>query len=170
MTLIVNLFGGPGVGKSTTAAKVFGVLKDREVKVEYVPEWVKGWAWQEREIKPYDNFYIAAKQFKSISDLVGKVDVIITDSPMYLGGYYGGIDLSNTISYFRRMLNANELNINLQRVKPYHKHGRYQTEAEAKQIDEELLKYMRNIVGLSEMPQCSSVEEILVLLDKALES
>ena len=42
MTLVVNLFGGPGVGKSTLRAGVFHKLKLKLLNVEEVIEFVKG--------------------------------------------------------------------------------------------------------------------------------
>ena len=44
-TLIVNLYGGPGCGKSTGAAYLFSKLKMAGVDAEYVPEFAKDKVW-----------------------------------------------------------------------------------------------------------------------------
>jgi hypothetical protein len=41
MTVVVNLFGGPGTGKSTTASGVFYHLKRDNRNVELVQEYAK---------------------------------------------------------------------------------------------------------------------------------
>lgn len=44
-TLIVNLFGAPGTGKSTGAAYIFSKLKMAGVDAEYVTEFAKDKVW-----------------------------------------------------------------------------------------------------------------------------
>jgi len=44
MSLRINFFGGPGVGKSTLAAQLFGWLKAENFDAELVQEFVKTWA------------------------------------------------------------------------------------------------------------------------------
>ena len=38
---VINLWGGPGCGKSTTAAGLFSIMKMRGHKVELVTEYAK---------------------------------------------------------------------------------------------------------------------------------
>ena len=47
-TLVVNLFGGPGAGKSTLMAYLFYKLKILGVEVEMSPEFAKDLVWEER--------------------------------------------------------------------------------------------------------------------------
>ena len=56
-TTIINLYGGPGAGKSTSASDLFVILKERGVNAELAREYVKRWAWERRGISPYDQFY-----------------------------------------------------------------------------------------------------------------
>ena len=44
-TLFVNLFGAPGVGKSTGAAYLFSKLKMLGVDCEYIGEFAKDKCW-----------------------------------------------------------------------------------------------------------------------------
>ena len=41
-TLVINLFGGPGVGKSTLCASVFAKLKIMGIDCEMATEYAKG--------------------------------------------------------------------------------------------------------------------------------
>jgi len=60
-TLIVNLWAGPGTGKSTTASVVFHMLKVAGIKCEYVTEFAKELAYAANDaearawwVKQYD--------------------------------------------------------------------------------------------------------------------
>jgi adenylate kinase family enzyme len=88
MTTIINLFAGPGAGKSTAAANLFSHLKQKHYSVELVQEYVKNWAYQGKPIGVYDQLYVQAKQMHRESQLLNKVDFIITDSPVWLCAYY----------------------------------------------------------------------------------
>ena len=88
MTVVVNLFGAPGSGKSTTAAGIFYNLKLKHTHCEMVREYVKSWSWEGRKPGDYDQMYILGKQIKYESLLYGKVDVLVTDSPIILSGFY----------------------------------------------------------------------------------
>ena len=150
MTLVINLLGSPSCGKSTTAAGLFYKMKLAKKNVELVNEWVKKWAWEGKKINEYDQVYISAKQIKSESLLYGKVDYIISDSPIILGAiyedYYTGLsNINNWIQY--HLLTASNNNIvhkyyYLNRTKEYNPNGRWQTEEEANKIDLAIKKYL----------------------------
>lgn len=150
MTLVVNLFGGPGVGKSTTAAWLFSKLKEEKINCELVREYVKDWAWEERRICPLKQLHILGEQTYRESILYGNVDIIITDSPVMMSSFYQqhytnqDYLLNATLSF---MGHANDthgvryLNLLLKRDKPYFSKGRYETEQQAKDIDQEIAKW-----------------------------
>lgn len=45
-TKVINLYGGPGTGKSTTAGALFAEMKFRGINCEYVQEYAKDKAWE----------------------------------------------------------------------------------------------------------------------------
>ena len=91
-TLIVNAFGGPGVGKTTFAWEIASLLKKLDLLVEYVPEYAKELVYEER-FDILDNTMVHQKmimdeQKKRIDRLMGKVRIIVTDSPILLSATY----------------------------------------------------------------------------------
>jgi hypothetical protein len=135
-TKVINLFAGPGAGKSTTAAAVFAELKRRGYNAELVTEFAKDLVWEERDATFRNQIYIFAKQWHRIHRLLGKVDVIVTDSPILLSIYY---DQKRTPyldmlveSQFRQL---DSLNFFIERTKQYNQSGRFQDESGAKLAD-----------------------------------
>jgi tRNA uridine 5-carbamoylmethylation protein Kti12 len=148
-TKVICLYGGPGSGKSTTAADLFAIMKKNGLNVELVREYVKDWAWENKKINQYDQLYITAKQAKAEYTKYGKVDFIVTDSPVYLGsfysGIYGGVKVDEAVSDL--MVKAQKDGIQFHhfwiiRNKPYNPEGRYQTESEAIELDKKMKDFL----------------------------
>ena len=143
-TLVVNLFGGPGTGKTTGMAYIFAKLKMAGVDAEMVTEFAKELTWEKRQITLSDQLYILGKQQKKHNVLSGQVQVVITDSPILLSLYYGK-DLTN--SFKDVVIETHEkfwnYNVFLKRIKPYNTNGRSQTEDQAKQIDVDLKEILK---------------------------
>lgn len=149
MTLIVNLFGAPGVGKSTTATGVFSKLKLAGVNAEYVPEVAKDFTWEERQRSLTFQPYVHAKQLRNTERLISKVDVIVTDSPPLLSSFYAWYyDLPYPESFHTWVADCHSkhlqpaVNYYLRRVKPYNPAGRNQSEDEAKKVAEAMEKFL----------------------------
>lgn len=150
MTLVVNLFGGPGTGKSTNATYIFSELKRKGVVCEYVSEYAKDVTWEETQVLLNNQIHVFSEQFRRQWRLLGKVDVIVTDSPLFLGLVYfnhynresGVFSPQFTLAIQDMILYGftefNNINYFLQRTKPYVRVGRNQTEEEARRIDEEV--------------------------------
>ena len=134
-TLVVNLMGGPGVGKSTYAALLFSKLKEMKIDCELSSEFAKELVWEQRNETFKDELYIFAKQAHRTFRLNGKVDVIITDRPLILTCHYAKDDKALCNLCVDRFNQYNNLNYVLERVKDYNPNGRNQSEAEARKID-----------------------------------
>ncbi len=133
-TLIVNLYGGPGTGKSSMAAAIFSKLKFKDVNCELVPEFAKEMVWEGRFDTLDNQLYITAKQYHRIHRVLGKVKVVITDSPILLGAVYSGdYCLGELIKSMHSKLDTYDIFLN--RKKKYNPKGRYQSEGEAEALD-----------------------------------
>lgn len=172
-TLVVNVFGGPGCGKSTMMASIFAELKWRGVDCEMATEYAKDKVWEGSHSVLNDQFYVSGKQFHKLFRLQGNVDVVITDSPILLGLYYG----KNEPDEFRDIIiskhkSFNNFNVLLERKKEYNPNGRMQTEEQAKEIDlfiEDKLNSMNeNFLKIASLRQ--SVGPIADLIEQKLNS
>lgn len=85
---VINFFGGPGSGKSTTAAGVFHEMKMQGYSVELVTEYAKDVTWDKRFDLLEDQTYVFAKQNRRLARLQGQVEWAITDSPLPLAMLY----------------------------------------------------------------------------------
>ncbi len=139
MTLVVNLYGSPGTGKSTTCAGVFYHLKRAGVNCEMAREFAKDKVWEESYKVLSDQIYVFGKQNHKLHRLNGKVDVIITDSPLPNSIFY---DSSRSECFKDLVLETHfkydNMNIFLSRVKEYNPAGRLQTEEEANEMTKDM--------------------------------
>lgn len=146
-TTIINVYGGPGAGKSTSAAYLYYLLKVAGENVELVREYVKGWAWEGRSFGAYDEIYFLGKQVRHESMLFGKVDYIVTDAPVYMTAYYASIYCSPILAngvmaeakaFYQQVVEDGHqhLHIMLNRIRPYDPVGRYQNESQAHSVDD----------------------------------
>ena len=150
-TLFVNLYGAPGSGKSTGASYIFSNMKMSGVDCEYVQEFAKDMVWEENKFMfqdPDHQLIIFANQFHRMSRLNGKVDLVVTDSPLPLSVIYSKNALYLGEDFRTMVLRLNEkfrsLNFLLERTKPYNPNGRNQTEKESDEIQKELEKNLED--------------------------
>ncbi len=172
MTTVINLFGGPGIGKSSVAAILYGELKTRGFSTELCREYAKYWAYRKSDIGEYDQLYMLGKQSHYESFLYGNVDYIVTDSPVLLAGFYATWnwgEATNYIDYAAKSFvnhstsnGVTHWNFLLSREVPYDPKGRYETEEEAEAIDVGLGEYLGYIdPNYYEVPINSAVNKIL---------
>lgn len=145
-----NFLGGPGVGKSTVAAEVFSLMKRKLYSVEHVGEYVKSWAYAERDVAPLDQFYLQAKQMHyEYRFLKAGVKNIVTDSPVILGSIYATQELKPTLRLISDVYDTYYPSINIFLVrgdKPYITAGRYQDKERAMEIDDKIQDEVPNLV------------------------
>lgn len=143
---VVNLFAGPGTGKSTTAAGVFNELKNRGVNAEYIPEFAKDGAWEHRGAKFWKaQQYIYGEQSWRFHRCKDDVDIMVTDCPLILGNVYMPGDFK--MPSLRQTMDEDfaqydNLNIFLIRSKAFNPKGRNQNLEEARQLDIEIKKML----------------------------
>jgi hypothetical protein len=145
MTLIINLFGGPGAGKSTTRAGVFHTLKLVGLNVEEVTEFAKDLTWEKRHVSLGCQAYVFGKQYRNIFRLLGQVDAIITDSPILLSCIYAPASYPKSFRKFvyDMFTQLDSMNYYVRRVKPYNPRGRNQTLSEAMGIDDKVFAFLK---------------------------
>lgn len=143
LTKIINLFGGPGVGKSTQAALLFGEMKKLGLECELVTEYAKDVVWWEVEAKFKNQLYIFAKQHSRVHRLLGKVDYIITDSPLALSLIYGENESRQFKDLVSHEIASHEnVDVELMRCNTYMANGRIHTEEESILIDRQINGYL----------------------------
>jgi len=84
----ISLFGGPGTGKSTTAAGLFYNMKTNDYKVEYIQEYAKELTFGKDYTKLSDQLLILGEQHHRMFRLKDQVDYLIHDSPFVMGLVY----------------------------------------------------------------------------------
>jgi nicotinamide riboside kinase len=144
--IVINLFAGPGAGKSTLAAGIFYELKMKGVNCELVREYAKDKVWEESTAILDDQVYVFGKQFHRMNIVANKVDVVVTDSPLLLSMYYAKQSITPEFHalILREFRDFNNVNFFINRKKPYDERGRLQNESEARAIDGELHRLLCN--------------------------
>ena len=145
--IVVNLFGVPGAGKSTGAAYVFSKLKMQGVNAELVTEFAKDMVWEKNNKVLMNQEYIFGSQSYRLSRCKDKVDVIVTDCPLFLTAFYNKSSvLSNAfnqvvLSVFNTYNNVNYL---IDKIQDFNPIGRVHTEQEARNMREPLIQMLRD--------------------------
>lgn len=156
-TIVVNLLGGPGVGKSIYCAKIFTYLKLQGVNCEMTREYAKELVWEGDLEKLKDQESIYKEQKRRLLILDNKVDVVVTDAPLISSLFYiqeEDKDLkAEIVNDFKDFNNLNFF-LNRNENAKFQQEGRYQTELEAKNLDNKFKKilcdnniFFANIIG-----------------------
>ena len=159
MSKLINLFGGPGIGKSSIAAGLTYKLKRKHISCNNPYEFPKKLAWDHNIPAIKDQLYVFANQHRGIAECYGKVDYIIIDSPVlfstiyhtyYTKGYpaefYGQPFHDLVVDLHKKYDN---LNILLERADGVHNDGeRFQDKEESIAID----KLCKEILDKHDIP------------------
>jgi hypothetical protein len=141
---VVNLFAGPGVGKSTNGAVLYGLLSMAGFRAEYVPEFAKFLTWQKHEAALRDQLYLFAKQDHRLEVLRNApLDFVIMDGPLPNAVLYLKADYFPSFEPLVMEVFASYQNVNffLDRNPDfiYQPIGRNQTEQEAQLLSTQTL-------------------------------
>ena len=161
MTRVLNLYGGPGSGKSTLAAYLFSRLKMDEYSVELVSEAAKDQVWEDNKLRLASQEYIFGVQSLRQRRLKGKVDLIITDSPLPLSIYYNRLlpqqEFKNLVmSVYSTYTN---LNIWVERGCSYQECGRVETEEQAKKNSLNIQNMLSELGISCSLDYCSGITD-----------
>lgn len=147
--ITINLWGGPGCGKSTTASGLFSLMKMRGHKVELVTEYAKELTYDSNWDMLTKQEFIFLEQYRRQKRLVNHVDYVITDSPLPLNIIYAREQLCKDDQFKTGVINGfnefNNFNIMLQRCKPYSHYGRKESSDQALNIDNDCVRLLNNM-------------------------
>lgn len=154
-TIVINAFAGPGAGKTTSCLEVAEKLKKQGFVTEYVQEYAKELVYDNNLIMldgQYEHqFAILNEQMKRINRLYGKVDFIVTDSPILLNNTYLNEDKNTEVySAYSDSVNKlyglyNNFNYFVERdTSVFEKEGRIHNLEQSIAIDNELKNMLHN--------------------------
>lgn len=169
-TLVINLIGGPGSGKSTCASGIFYQLKKLGINCELALEFAKDKVWEESIKILDDQLYVFGKQYHKLFRLNGKVDVIITDSPLLISILYN----KTPSEYFDKLVveqyhTFNNVLFFINRAENYQTEGRLQTKEESEGLDNIIKEILQdNNIPYDEIACENAVEHIVNVVKNKL--
>lgn len=89
--LVINLWGGPGAGKTTTASGLFSILRHKwSANLELITEFATDLCFEQARENLKDQVYLLGNQYHRLwrAEQVG-VECVITDAPIGLNKIYG---------------------------------------------------------------------------------
>ena len=146
-TVVINLFGGPGAGKSTCAMEICSELKKHGLSAEYVQEYAKELVYENRmdllDGSREHQQLLFEEQKRRMNILLGKVDFIVTDSPVILSAIYNKDLTPDFEQQVLKEFNKNRnFNIFINRGKTFESNGRIHNLDESIEIDNQLKEYL----------------------------
>lgn len=146
----MNLYAGPGAGKTTSAWEIAARLKKEKINTEYCCEYAKEIVWEDKNSKLLDGSaasqtILFEEQNKRIARLQGKVSVVVTDSPLLLNLMYvsePAPELEKKV--FEAYGQYNNFNMFIKRGDDYEQAGRLQTLDESKEIDDRIKELLKS--------------------------
>jgi len=157
---VINLFGGPGSGKSTIAAGIFYNLKRMNHHAELVTEYAKDLVYDNNleNMMEYQEV-IFAEQNKRLQRLEQHdIDWVVTDSPICLSDVYAVLNAESNVAkmwqardIFIQLVHEqfryyDNINVFLDRPNMYQEYGRNHNLDQAVDIDNRIL-YMLDTYG-----------------------
>ncbi len=147
-TVVVNLFAGPGAGKTTCAWAIASELKKRNIEAEYVSEYAKELVWDNKAYmldgSPENQKQVYEEQDRRVQRLLGKVSIVVTDSPAILSLIYAKDPSTafhnEALDRFNRQQN---FNLFINRGKVFQQAGRLHNLEESIKIDDNIKGFLR---------------------------
>ena len=172
----INIWGGPGAGKSTLAAYVFSILKQEGYSVEHITEFIKQWTYIPITPKSYDSVFCFINQIHN-EDIVlrGETKMIVSDSPIILQYFYNNyhncpgqegvlkiaLEYEKIYPSLNIFLNRNDIH--------YNELGRYEKLEEAKKIDLKIENMLLDLNIPFKKFSCEEIDNIVKYIKENIE-
>lgn len=145
--LIINLYGGPGVGKSTVASGLKYYLTLLGLVVEAPEEIAKNIVWRGNIYLLKEQKLLLEKMKKKFEGIINgnHADIIISDSPFLLHNIYNSytdkekIDFERDVKEYNEKLKEHSLNFFLNPTfNNYKEEGRVETKSESEKVHKKI--------------------------------
>lgn len=150
-TQVINIIGGPGCDKSLFTSAIILYLSLHQKTVEQIPDFAKSLVWQKDYEALKNQYHIAQQQFRMIELLDGQVQYLVTECSLPQVLYYNEhypdniCDRAKTRSQILDWTKQhNNVNVLVERSDRKYIHtGRFQDEAQAREVDRGLAQTLR---------------------------
>lgn len=169
-TILINIYGGPGAGKSTTAAGVFYELKRIGYDCGLVTEMATELVYDEAFNIMNDQIYLFGEQWHRTFRMLGKVDFIVTDSLLLMNIVYNAFKDEEFDKFiYSRIHKLKSLDFFINRSDAFSKVGRIHNLEQSKEVDKTIKELAKNNgIKLIELEQENSITEIVkIILNKS---
>ena len=143
----INLYGGPGIGKSTVAALIFAQLKAEGKSAEIVTEYAKELVYLGIDLtKSNQNLQdqILLEQLRRELVFQDQVDFMVCDSPLLLNSFYNGSDMSLKLAK-KNLRNDDDFHFFLVRSQEHFEtQGRSHNEKQSLEIDKKMEQFFKD--------------------------
>jgi hypothetical protein len=166
-TRVLNFFSGPGAGKSTTKAGVFFELKCAGVRAAQIEEYATERSFEQDWDTLSNQRKVTEEQDRRQRRLLHKVEWIVTDSPLVLGCLYSQGSFNNPEFHqeiWDRFNSYENVNIWVDRAKPYQLYGRHHSETEARDLDLQLRDMMREKIHFTTLGDPDAPKRVMAFL------
>ncbi len=170
---VINFFGAPCAGKSTSAAELFSLMKKNGVRCELITEVAKDMIYDGNTSGLKNQNLIFATQEHRFFRLLDKgIDYAITDSPLLFSAFYAPQDYPPEFKklcfhFFNKYEN---MNFYLKRNHAYSLIGRIHNEEDSAKVDRNMHAFLvNNSIPFTEMlASDSTAQKVLdyLLLNK----
>ena len=146
---VINIYGGPGAGKSTAALQLVAELKKRGINADYVSEYAKELVYTKNFDKldgsVQNHREIFYEQKSRLDVMLAGAEVVVTDSPLPLNAVYlkdkSDTYKQNVITQFNQYHNFNIL-IERDLSAPFETEGRIHNLEESMEKDTEIVSML----------------------------
>lgn len=145
---VINLFGAPGSGKSTTMLGLTYQMKMLGLSVENTPEYYKDLILEGTDKGDFGGqLVVLAEQNRRLARLVGKNDFAVTDCPLPLIDFYTPKDYAEYFHEFSKNLYNkydNAANYFIVRAHAFENEKRVHGEAESDNLSHEIYNFLQD--------------------------